>query len=573
MSYTVDFQSGGVETNPSIPGKTSIELASSVINSNSTTLVLTGKGVPNYGEIQQENFIRLLENFASKNAPNHPTIGQVWFDTTASALKVYAMDEQWHSIGGTSSSTTEPGAPNAGDLWYDLANNVLKVWNGTEWIAVNGGVPSGTGPSNPTIGQLWFDTVNNILKVWDGSQWVAVGSGGIAAGATPPPGAAEGTMWYSTTDKILYIKQNVATADPDHPLYYTDWAQVWPNVVRYASYIEYNAFAARLNRIIGAPQALGVNPDVADNQWGWGQTDLVETFTSMNAPSPFDNTKWTILESRLRKALRHTSSPETSVPTIGMISDGRGAHAIAQSYTPAVTWKSGWQGYGIASLAGLYSAIDSNLTTLETNRFTVNPAAMQITNTHTDSTQGATWASTRVLDVAMQFTSHDAARAFFNAGSAVRFTMSLTSGANVGFEWYNLINNNNLNTNGFIIDFRGNKAGTGFAGAYNGGTGSVGFYDLTNSFVSLYSVARGGAYGTGSFQVTAKYDSSAFVLTVRLSFNEDFAAGQSINKMTVTTDVRTSVTTLSGTPYINSPAIEIPTVTTSGTFLTAAAGT
>ena len=573
MSYTVDFQSGGVETNPSIPGKTSIELASSVINSTSTTLTLTGKGVPNYGEIQQENFIRLLENFASKTAPLNPTIGQVWFDSTASALKVYAMDQQWHSVGGTSASNTEPGTPQEGDLWYDLANSVLKVWNGTEWIAVNGGVPSGTAPTNPTIGQLWFDMTNNILKVWDGSQWVAVGSGGIAAGPTPPSGAPEGTLWYSTNDRILYIKQTLATVDGDHPLYYTDWTQAWPPIVRYANYNEYNTFAARINKVIGAPQVSGSASDVADNQWGWGQTDLLEIFSNMNTPSAFDNTKWTILESRLRKALRHTTTAETTVTPIGLIQDGRGAHSLATAYTPTVDWKSGFQGYGIVSLGTFHAAIDSGITSLETNRFNVNAASMQITNLHSDQTQGATWASTRVLDVVFQFTSHDAARTYFNQGGTVRFIVTLASGSNVGFEWYNLIHNNNIDTNGIIIDHKGIKVGTGYTGAYTNGASSVGFYDLTNSFVGMYSVTRGGAYGSGSLVVSGKYDSSLFQMTIRLSFNEDFAAGQSINKLTCTTDARTSVASISGTPYINSPAAVLPVVTTSGTFLTAGAGT
>jgi microcystin-dependent protein len=71
-------------------GKTPIVLANLVTNASSTSLVLTGRGTSEYGEIQQENFVKLLENFASKNIPPHPTVGQTWFCTTDNTLYVCA---------------------------------------------------------------------------------------------------------------------------------------------------------------------------------------------------------------------------------------------------------------------------------------------------------------------------------------------------------------------------------------------------------------------------------------------------------------------------------------------------
>jgi microcystin-dependent protein len=83
MTYNIDWKSANAE---SIPGKAPIILAERTVDTTSTSLALTGKGTANYGEMQQENFIRLLENFASNTAPPNPTVGQLWFHPVDKAL-------------------------------------------------------------------------------------------------------------------------------------------------------------------------------------------------------------------------------------------------------------------------------------------------------------------------------------------------------------------------------------------------------------------------------------------------------------------------------------------------------
>jgi hypothetical protein len=87
MSNNITWTSGGTE---GILGKSTIVLPPKTLNQSSTSLSLTGKGVFNYGEYQQENFLRILESFASANIPANPTIGQIWFNTTESTLYVCA---------------------------------------------------------------------------------------------------------------------------------------------------------------------------------------------------------------------------------------------------------------------------------------------------------------------------------------------------------------------------------------------------------------------------------------------------------------------------------------------------
>jgi len=70
--YILDF---------SDPAKGQITLIPKQVDTTSTSLTLTGKGTPNYGESQQENFLKVLESFASTTAPANPTIGQLWWKT------------------------------------------------------------------------------------------------------------------------------------------------------------------------------------------------------------------------------------------------------------------------------------------------------------------------------------------------------------------------------------------------------------------------------------------------------------------------------------------------------------
>ena len=47
-----------------------------------SSLSLPGKLFQNYGEIINEDLIKLLENSASGTAPTAPLTGELWYDTT-----------------------------------------------------------------------------------------------------------------------------------------------------------------------------------------------------------------------------------------------------------------------------------------------------------------------------------------------------------------------------------------------------------------------------------------------------------------------------------------------------------
>jgi hypothetical protein len=52
-------------------------------------LTFFGKKYPNYGKLQNENFLKLLENFSNSTAPTSPLEGQLWWDSANKSIKIY----------------------------------------------------------------------------------------------------------------------------------------------------------------------------------------------------------------------------------------------------------------------------------------------------------------------------------------------------------------------------------------------------------------------------------------------------------------------------------------------------
>lgn len=119
MPYQIDRTDGTVV----------VTLADGVVDT-STDLKLVGRNVAGYGEQQNENFIRLLENFARADTPpSKPQIGQLWFDKNADKLRPSVFDgTQWRNLSITQVQSTEPNNQKEGDLWWDTVNNKLYVW-------------------------------------------------------------------------------------------------------------------------------------------------------------------------------------------------------------------------------------------------------------------------------------------------------------------------------------------------------------------------------------------------------------------------------------------------------------
>lgn len=111
-------------------GTTLVTLADGVVDT-TTDLNLVGRNVAGYGETQNENFVKLLENFASTTTPpSKPLVGQLWFDKDVDVLRPAVFDGvKWRQVAILDVGNTAPGSRKEGDLWWDADDNKLYAWS------------------------------------------------------------------------------------------------------------------------------------------------------------------------------------------------------------------------------------------------------------------------------------------------------------------------------------------------------------------------------------------------------------------------------------------------------------
>jgi hypothetical protein len=147
MSYTVNF------TESNNAAKAPIVVADQTINTQ-TDVTFVGKNYAGYGQLIAENFLHLLENYASPTQPTKPVQGQLWFDNSAgtSQLKVNidGTANGWQAAGNVRKATAAPAIANSiqGDLWVDTVNQQLSLYTGSQWLLVGPTYSAGsqTGP-------------------------------------------------------------------------------------------------------------------------------------------------------------------------------------------------------------------------------------------------------------------------------------------------------------------------------------------------------------------------------------------------------------------------------------------
>ena len=139
MAYTVNKTNGSV-----------LATVSDGTIDTSTDLVLIGKNYAGYGEFLNENYVKLLENFANTSAPSSPLAGQMWWDTTNSLLKVYT-GSAFKTVSSSTASASTPTGSVTGDLWWDTTNGQLKVYNGSSFTTIGPAFTSGSGTSGAIV--------------------------------------------------------------------------------------------------------------------------------------------------------------------------------------------------------------------------------------------------------------------------------------------------------------------------------------------------------------------------------------------------------------------------------------
>ena len=131
-------------------GSTIASVIDGTVNTTATSLTLIGKNYAGYGIFLNENYVKLLENFAYDSAPIAPLTGQIWYDSSSTLLKFYT-GSVWKPIHTSMAASTPPSGSIAGDLWWDTANAQLNVYSGSTWVLIGPLTSTGTGTSGPAV--------------------------------------------------------------------------------------------------------------------------------------------------------------------------------------------------------------------------------------------------------------------------------------------------------------------------------------------------------------------------------------------------------------------------------------
>lgn len=184
-----------------------------------TSLILYGKGAPNYGERTDEDIIHLLEHFSGSTAPFNPVSGQVWFDrvvvlhTSATPTADWYLWDDTTELWATQTVTSTSGSPGLpainGDYRFDSGTGILYYGvnipghplcvtvNGV-WLERSYEVDTTLGVPNPSVTKP-----KKVLRVYDGINWVQTNT--VWYGAVAPSNPVPGSLWYDTTTTLLKI--------------------------------------------------------------------------------------------------------------------------------------------------------------------------------------------------------------------------------------------------------------------------------------------------------------------------------------------------------------------------------
>ncbi len=153
MAYQINRTDGTIVSN----------VADGQVDQFSTDLTLIGKNFSGFGEVLNENFVKLLENFSSTSAPDHPIRGQIWYDTSENKLKVYNGSD-FIPVSSATISNTQPSTLAAGDLWFDDVGSQLYFYDGTNPILLGPAYSLTQGISGLKVESI-LDTLNQTRVI------------------------------------------------------------------------------------------------------------------------------------------------------------------------------------------------------------------------------------------------------------------------------------------------------------------------------------------------------------------------------------------------------------------------
>ena len=151
-----------------------VSVADGTIDS-TTNIRFVGKNYAGYGQVQNENFLHLLEHFAGAVQPSKPLAGQLWYDSTDRKIKVYD-GTRFRPVGGANATATAPLGLSAGEFWFDSLAQQLYCWTGSEYTLIGPESPSTLGETSVTSLTVKDDGNENrtIARIKSGGVDIAI---------------------------------------------------------------------------------------------------------------------------------------------------------------------------------------------------------------------------------------------------------------------------------------------------------------------------------------------------------------------------------------------------------------
>jgi hypothetical protein len=238
MTYPINKTDGTALITPTMPAGI---LQDGTLDT-STGVTLIGRNFPSYGEIQNENFIKLLQNFANAQPPN----------VSQDALLLLP-----------------------GTLWFDTANNILNVYDGIEFIPTSQRIVSALQPTATSIGDQWWDSNNQQLRAWNGTDWELVGPAYTASQGKSGAFVESITDTTGNTHVVVseYVKNipvsvtsidGVFTVNTAVSTSYTNFTTIQPGL-NLASNVTLHGTATNSNTVGGLSSTVFARNDIATN--------------------------------------------------------------------------------------------------------------------------------------------------------------------------------------------------------------------------------------------------------------------------------------------------------------------
>ena len=208
MAYTIVKSDGTILT--SIPDGT--------INTTSTSLGLPGRNYAGYGEALDTNFVHVIEHFADDSPPPNPLRGQLWCDTSGSAIvmKVCPADgttnaQAWLTLASTSaSSATTFGAVS---VTGNISSNNMVVTNDiSATLATMNSleVSSTANISSASITSADIGTTNTSAVTAGGTSSAGTLTGVWTANGSGTANGVNGTAMWITGGNLV-----ISSSDPN----------------------------------------------------------------------------------------------------------------------------------------------------------------------------------------------------------------------------------------------------------------------------------------------------------------------------------------------------------------------